>query len=215
MLTSRHSDIQFVGEEGAQSLPPGGRFWLVDPLCGTANYAADLPLFATNVALVEDGLVTAAVVADVMRREIYVAERGRGAWRSDGQRLQASAVSQLVSVDPFLGSNSHPLGEFSRRFAVRAITQARFGVRIFASTLVLAYVATGRLAAAVFCNTPVPVHVAAGLLLAEEAGAIVTDDVGAPWRLTSPLVVIAASRELHQELLRSARETLNESGQQA
>src|SRR3954462_14551799 len=48
LLGERVPDVQFVGEEGGQSLPGGGRYWLVDPICGTENYASGLPLYATN-----------------------------------------------------------------------------------------------------------------------------------------------------------------------
>src|SRR5256885_448470 len=77
VLYERQPDIAFVGEEGEQTLPPpGGRHWLVDPVCGTNNYAARIPLVAMNVALVESGRVTIAAVADAGTGEVYIAERG-------------------------------------------------------------------------------------------------------------------------------------------
>src|SRR5205807_2962195 len=75
-------EIAFVGEEGDAAEPStAARHWLVDPICGTTNFAVGLPLYAINVALVEDGDVTCAVVADGTVGDIFVAERGRGAWR--------------------------------------------------------------------------------------------------------------------------------------
>jgi fructose-1,6-bisphosphatase/inositol monophosphatase family enzyme len=49
---------------------------LVDPICGTRNFASGIPLYCINVALVEDGLVTLAVVGDPAGDEVCVAELG-------------------------------------------------------------------------------------------------------------------------------------------
>jgi fructose-1,6-bisphosphatase/inositol monophosphatase family enzyme len=50
------------------------------------------------------------------------------------------------------------------------------------------------------------VHLAAGLLLADEAGAVISDEDGRPWDLDSRLFVIAASRALHGELMTLIRQ---------
>jgi myo-inositol-1(or 4)-monophosphatase len=205
VLYAHQPDIAFVGEEGDQTQPPAsGRYWLVDPVCGTGNYAARIPLFAINVALVEAGQVTIAAVADGGSGDLFVAERGRGAWQivGDGQaeRLQVSIQSGLVSVDPH-SRGTAALEGFGPAFADWAMRQAGWDVRIFSTTLALAYVATGRLAGSVYATLGSPVHFAAGLLLAEEAGGIVTDADGAAWQLDSPFHVVGAGRQLHQELL--------------
>jgi myo-inositol-1(or 4)-monophosphatase len=210
MLAERHPDVPFVGEEGGQLVPTDGRFWLVDPLCGTANYAAGVPMYAVNVALVEDDQVTLSLVADGATGDVFVAECGRGAWALAGaepRRLRASATNGLVAVDPFLGQPG-PLSEFGRAFARRAMNGPGLRVRLFASMLVLAYVASGRLAGAVFGSAASPVHVAAGLLLAHEAGATITDAYGQPWSFRGPAFVIGASEELHANLRELARATI-------
>src|SRR5207237_9621067 len=97
-------DIAFVGEEGAAAAPSSApRHWLVDPICGTGNFAAGIPLWAINVALVEDGAVTCAAMADGSTGDILLAERRAGAWRVTPEgyaRVTASAWSGLLSVDP-------------------------------------------------------------------------------------------------------------------
>jgi fructose-1,6-bisphosphatase/inositol monophosphatase family enzyme len=66
------------------------------------------------------------------------------------------------------------------------------------------YLATGRLGAAVYASSGDAVHFAAGLLLAAEAGAVVTDQSGQPFQLDSPILVAAASAPLHRELCQLA-----------
>src|SRR5688572_2314576 len=73
--------LTVVGEErGGEAPSDGSGYWLVDPICGTSNYAAGVPLYCVNLALVENNEVTIAVVGDASRDEVLLAERGRGAW---------------------------------------------------------------------------------------------------------------------------------------
>lgn len=82
-----------VGEEGAAAQPAllntldEGDVWLVDPLDGTANFVAGLPDFAIMVSLLRRGETVAAWVLNPVSGELFVAERGAGAW-AGGHRLQ-------------------------------------------------------------------------------------------------------------------------------
>jgi myo-inositol-1(or 4)-monophosphatase len=212
VLRERHPDYAFVGEEGDQQVPSTGRYWLVDPLCGTANYAARLPLYALNIALVEGGRVTIAAVADGVTGDLYVAERGFGAWLlSNGspERLRASGASGLVSLDPNL-AGPEDLRAFGQAFAIRVVAAGRWDVRMLATTLVLPYLASGRLAAAVYAASGPSVHLAAGLMLAHESGATVTSARGTDWSLHDSVYVVAATPDLHRELLVMAQAVVAE-----
>jgi len=197
-LRSAFRGIDFVGEEGEAVESNAARYWLVDPLCGTTNYAAGLAMVAVNIALVEDGRVTLGVMGDAATGDVYVAERRGGAWLDGGGALHVSDRTGLVSVDPTLGPKGRGLAV---DLAIKVITAKRWTIRALGTTLVMAHVAAGRIAAAVYARGASPVHLAAGLLLAEEAGAIVTDAQGRPWHLDGPAYVIAATPALHQELL--------------
>jgi fructose-1,6-bisphosphatase/inositol monophosphatase family enzyme len=63
----------FIGEEAGATGPASttGRTWLVDPLCGTLNYAAQTPLVAVNVALRESGHVAVAATADPLAGDVF------------------------------------------------------------------------------------------------------------------------------------------------
>jgi fructose-1,6-bisphosphatase/inositol monophosphatase family enzyme len=139
------------------------------------------PLFASNVALVEDERITVSGVADGGTGELYVAEHGGGAWRvapSGLHRLQVNATSSLVSIDAD-NRGAQGLQAFSTIFALEVLKRRRWEVRALSSTLALVYVATGRLGAAVHAPLGADLHVAAGVLLAREAGALVADQSGA------------------------------------
>ncbi|WP_410663470.1 inositol monophosphatase family protein [Amycolatopsis sp. lyj-84] len=77
-------DVIF-GEEYGTDIGDGSRAWLVDPLCGNVNYAAQTPLVAVNVALRTESGVTAAVSADPLSGEVFWTS-GHGAFlRRDGR----------------------------------------------------------------------------------------------------------------------------------
>jgi myo-inositol-1(or 4)-monophosphatase len=194
-------DFPIMGEELGGVAEPGRPCWLVDPICGTRNFASGIPLFAVNVALVEDGAVVLAAVADGSTAELTFAERGQGAFSMDGghrRRLVASAAAQTVDIEgwPAAGSARSSSG----RSAAAAIGADRWDFRSLGTSLSLAYLAAGRLAGCVMFAAPA-LHVAAGVLLASEAGATVTDVAGLPWTPNSDSLVAAAGSELHQELL--------------
>lgn len=96
-----------IGEE-ACSADPGlldtiaeGRVWLVDPLDGTANFVAGRPCFAVMVALLEDGLPTAAWLHDPMTDLMHSAERGAGAYAN---QLRLRAPDHVVATHQLRGA---------------------------------------------------------------------------------------------------------------
>src|SRR6185503_14890629 len=115
--------------------------------------------------------------------------------------------ARVVSVDENLAGPGR-LARFGVEFALRVLAEQRLQVRMLATTLCLAYVARGSMGGAVYVCGELPVHFAAGLLLAEEAGAIVTDEQGKPWSTFGPIYVAATSAALHEELRALAARTV-------
>lgn len=99
----------FVGEESVAADPALlGRLAdadfavVVDPIDGTANYAAGLPLFATMAAVVSKGETIAGIIYDPMGDDWMMAEKGAGAWlrRPNGEavRMQVAAPLPLAEM---------------------------------------------------------------------------------------------------------------------
>jgi myo-inositol-1(or 4)-monophosphatase len=195
-----------IGEErGGEAPSDGSPHWLVDPICGTRNYASGIPLFCVNVALVEDHHVTVGVVGDGSTGQISAAELGGAAWAlsEDGRRpLTTSVESQTIAIED---SRSQGLRrEHAARYLEAAVCEDRWDLRALGTTLSLAHVAAGRISGYVLFWSS-PIHSAAGVLLAAEAGATVSQIDGWPWTLESDSVVVSAAPEVHRELLRIAR----------
>jgi myo-inositol-1(or 4)-monophosphatase len=198
-------DAPVIGEERGGDATAAS-YWIVDPICGTRNFASGIPLYCVNLALIEDERVTVAVIGDPSTGDLLVSEADRGAWAlNDGvmRSVSTSAESQMLVIE-----DSHAQGARRRQaasFAADAILADQWDLRSFSTTLSLAYVATGRVAGYVLFWTSA-IHAAAGSLLAAEAGALVSDPDGRPWTLSSDSLVASASPELHLELVARARE---------
>jgi myo-inositol-1(or 4)-monophosphatase len=194
--------VPTVGEERGGDVPiDGSACWLLDPICGTRNFASGIPLYCVNLALVEGDQINVAVVGDASTDEIHVAERGRGAWASrhgDRRQLATTELSQTIVIES--GRSIGARREHAARFARDAISADRWDVRNLGSTLSLPYVAAGRVAAyALFSATAL--HAGAGTLLVAEAGGAVSDIEGLPWTLRSDSIVASADTGLHQDLI--------------
>ncbi len=203
IVQSARPDDGFIGEELGASAP-AARTWLVDPLCGTLNFAAHTPLMAVNVALRTGATVTAAASADPIAGEIFWTD-GASAWVRNDQsdvRLVPSAGSALVDLNlDAPHSHSHRLMT-ARMLSSPAFTQ-QFGPRVLSTTLALAWVAAGRRAGYVTeGDLQDSVHFAAGIALCQAAGCIVTGLHGQPLHTGVGGLVAAADQHTHTALIR-------------
>jgi myo-inositol-1(or 4)-monophosphatase len=200
-LSRAFPKFPIIGEERGGTVVPGTPYWLVDPICGTRPFASNIPLYCTNIALVEDGIVTTAAIAIGATAEIVYAEKTRGAWvrtPTDEQPLSVSADNHTIWID----------GRAERTAAVvqNALLLKRWYVWLFSSSVAYAYLASGRIAGILHFGLPSTnhhgsVHTAAGCFVAAEAGAIVTDlDTGKDWDLRTRSYLVAADRAIHDEL---------------
>jgi fructose-1,6-bisphosphatase/inositol monophosphatase family enzyme len=85
-----------VGEEAAAADPGllsqvlgADEVWVIDPLDGTAHFAAGRALFAVMVALVRKGEIVLSCIFEPVTGTMRVAERGAGAF-ADGRRVRAA-----------------------------------------------------------------------------------------------------------------------------
>ncbi len=196
------------GEEGTRDRLDGEFRWYVDPLDGTTNFAHGFPQFCVSLGLEhrpagtepnQDGELTAAVIYDPMRDELFTAERGRGA-ALNGKPMRVSRVADLAEAllatgFPSRKRHASPNIHFYQEFTLRSHGVRRAG----SAALDLAYVACGRLDAFWEFNLN-PWDTAAGILLIEEAGGRVTDFAGGHFRIASD-EILASNGLVHEELI--------------
>jgi len=175
--------------------------WYIDPLDGTVNYAHHIPIFCVSIGYAWRGVLTLGVVYDPMRDEMFLAERGKGAYLN-GQPLHVSSVTELqrsllVTGFPYNAWNT-PQDNFDNFVKFGKLSQ---GVRRLGSAaLDLCYVAAARFEG--FWEMALnPWDVAAGAVIAQEAGARVTSVTGDPDYLSLPQSVLACTPGIHARMV--------------
>lgn len=188
-----------MGEEGTRRESGSDYKWYVDPLDGTTNFAHGFPVFCVSLGLEFKGELVAGVLFDPTRNELFAAEQGSGAYLN-GERIHVSKTKELCESLLATGFPSHKRHKNPNIYFYHTITLRSHGVRRAGSAaLDLANVAAGRVDGFWEFNLN-PWDTAAGVVLAREAGGIVTRMDGTPFRIDSR-ETLASNGIIHQELM--------------
>ncbi|HNS19698.1 MAG TPA: inositol monophosphatase [Sedimentisphaerales bacterium] len=212
-IRETYPDHGFIAEEGDQGKmfkrPPLGEpaiWWVIDPIDGTHNFIHGIPIFAVSIAAMFQGEPIVGVVFHPGADAMFTAVKGDEA-QLDGRHIMAGEepIGPLTSV----GLDSH-FDDPLPTWACDLIRSSRF--RNFGTTaLHLAYVAKGGLVVSAM-STPKLWDIAAGVVIAEAAGAVITDWNGDrifPVDLDAyagqPFRVLAGNPRAHAGLLETMR----------
>ncbi|WP_300304636.1 inositol monophosphatase family protein [Ferrovibrio sp.] len=199
-LAKLRPDFGFIMEEsGRIEARDGKSYWIIDPLDGTTNFLHGIPHFAISVGVQREGELVAGIVLDVVRDELFWAEKGVGAYVNE-RRLRVSARRKLTEAVfgtgiPFHGKPGHAAFVKDLTSIMPEVAGIR---RMGAAALDLCYVAAGRFDG--FWESGLSAwDMAAGIVLVREAGGMVTDLAGGDQMLASG-GIIAANDVLHAPL---------------
>jgi myo-inositol-1(or 4)-monophosphatase len=186
-----------LSEEGSSHQGEAEYLWIIDPLDGTTNYAHGYPLFAISAALTCAGQPLVGAVYAPILNELFVAERGTGAFLN-GQKM---AVSRTETLKNSLLATGFPvLNRIEKNLpAFQSFLPLTQGVRRDGSAaLDLCFVACGRFDG--FWELDLkPWDTAAAWLIIEEAGGRVTDLRGGPFNLEQG-EILASNGRIHQQM---------------
>ncbi len=183
--------------------------FIIDPLDGTTNFIHGLPHWAVSIGLEQRGEITAGVIYDPIKDEMFWAEKGMGAYLLD-KRLRVSARNKIedcvfATGIPHLGIGGGPEGhaEFSKR--LQKMMGVSAGIRRFgAAALDMAYVAAGRYDG--FWERGLsPWDIAAGIIIVREAGGFVTDIAGRDYNFQRT-ELMAATNTIHQSFVKTLKD---------
>nr|WP_208915808.1 inositol monophosphatase family protein [Paenibacillus uliginis] len=211
LILTHFPDHAILGEEGVE---PGAEasmkaleaakeepyLWIVDPIDGTTNYVHGFPFYSVSIALAHKGEVIVGVVYDPSRDELFIAEKGKGAYVHGNPTLvsKESSLSQSLLATGFPMDTSFNLPQ--NMAGLQALLPKVRNVRGGGSAaLHMAYVAAGRLSG--YWELGLNAwDVAAGALLIQESGGKVTDTEGRPYDLAVRNVV-ATNGAIHESVL--------------
>ena len=192
-LNAAFPEHGIYGEEGTREGLEREFRWYVDPLDGTTNFAHTFPVFcvvlgleqrAPGLARDQDGEMVAGVIYDPTRDELFMTERGKGAWLN-GRRIHVSKTRTLQESLTATGFPSQKRHESPNVHFYQQMTLRSHGVRRAGSAaLDMAYVACGRMDGYWEFKLN-PWDTSAGYLLIEEAGGTVSHFDGGKFTLDS------------------------------
>jgi myo-inositol-1(or 4)-monophosphatase len=208
-IKETYPDHGFIAEEGGEGkifkqLPRGDEliWWAIDPIDGTNNYAHQLLLFTVSIAVMHKGEPIVGVIFEPSTESMFTAVKGGDA-QLNGRRITAG--EDEMNAFSSVGLDSH-FDEGVPEWACEIMRKTKFR-NLGTTALQFAYVAKGSLIATI-ANRPKLWDIAAGAIIAETAGAVVSDWGGGkifPIDLDNyqgrEFQVITANRKVHTEIL--------------
>lgn len=199
-IRRRFPDHEILAEEsGLNQTGKSACRWIIDPLDGTTNFAHQIPLFAVSIAFAVDNEINVGIVLNPVSGELFTAVRGQGA-TLNGTAIEVSRqkdISESLLATGFPYDVKQMLDPVMLRFK-QCIAASQGIRRLGSAALDLCFIACGRFEGFWEENLN-PWDTAAGWLIAEEAGARVTDFSGNPYDLNQK-EILATNSHIHNEL---------------
>ena len=187
-------------ESGSRHASHSDYRWIIDPLDGTTNFTHGLPIFCVSIGIEKKGEIIIGVIYDPNLNEIFVAEKGNGAYLND-KNIHVSSISSLsdsLLVTGFPYNITENPNKAIERF-INFLYNSQAVRRMGSAAIDLAYVAAGRYEG--FWEVALnPWDVAAGSLIVQEAGGIISDFSGKKFNVYCQ-EVLASNGLIHKEMI--------------
>ncbi len=200
ILKQKTPEFDILTEETPPDKIKGEYRWIIDPLDGTTNYIRSFPFFSISIALEKKNEIVLGIVYDPLRKEMFSAEKGEGAFLND-ERI---SVSKRIVLNECFLATGFPFKAHNHIDGYLKIFREMFmkssGIRRAGSAVLdLCYTACGRFDG--FWEMKLsPWDVAAGSLFVKEAGGRVTD-----WNGEEDYVfggtIVGSNGNIHSEML--------------
>lgn len=199
-IKSTYPEHRILGEEGHGTDIDNteGVLWIVDPIDGTLNFVHQQENFAISIGIFIDGEKYAGFVYDVMNDKMYHAIAGKGAWLNNEQLKpleDTDLKTSLISTNPLWLTK-----EKLAKIYMPIVDQARSTRAYGSAALDFANVAKGNTSAYLTMRLH-PWDFAGGLIIAEEVGAVVTNQLGEHLNILEANSILIGNKKIHQELL--------------
>lgn len=199
-IHAAYPDHHIYSEEAVDNqINAGAEYeWVIDPIDGTWNFARGIPLWGVMIAVLYRGEQHLAAVYYPAAGELFFAKAGGGAYLNDA----AINVNETDSLDYARGYASRVLKyEQGKRYETLVASLAYKNVSILNYGTIVSgcYLASGGIDFMAM-NCGFDYDYLAPLLICSEAGAVVTDSDGNPWKRGRQDIVVA-NQKLHPKIL--------------
>lgn len=175
--------------------------WFIDPIDGTINFAAGLPLFSTSVALKQNDETIFGLVIDYNQDDVYYAFKGQGAY-CNNEKLKVSnndtlnnSILSFCLTSHYNNEHINDVLEVERKLASKVR-----GLRLVVSGAIeLCWCASGKIDGVINVKPSIGLSSAAGKLFVEESGGKITNLKGEKREKIDTLLV--TNGKIHNELV--------------
>lgn len=189
------NELGFIGEE---SLNIGGKHvFVIDPIDGTTNFALGVDYFCISIGYLIDNQIVSGVVYDPIRKEMYFAEKGKGAKMENNKSTSSLMMKQKKLNQCAVTShlNNQSLVDLLAIYK-ELLPNTRGGTALGSVTLEMCYLASGKRDILINGNC-YQWDLAAATLILEEANGSVVDWAGNkilfnPLKSREPFKIVAA-----------------------
>ncbi|MBR9693266.1 inositol monophosphatase [Candidatus Woesearchaeota archaeon] len=198
MIRKQFPEHNILAEESGSINNNSEYTWIVDSLDGSGNFANGNPYFSVSIALMQNDEIILGVVYAPFLHELYVAEKGKGA-TLNGEPITVSIIADLVHAYVVTCEGSDKGHVRMAKAYAAMVPKTKDYRKVGSAALECCMVACGRADAYVTFAID-PWDVAAGILIAEEAGATVSDHKNGPWK-SQRMDVVVTNGKVHKEFL--------------
>lgn len=199
-IQTQFSSHSIHSEEEKKVINPGGEYlWMIDPIDGTRNFKIGVAFWCVMIALFYKDELYLSAIYDAMSDELYFAKRGQGA-TLNGMPIHVNEIDSLEHGYAVCVRGG-PTRMHNNRFVrmMKKLSEGNVWMHNFGTILGGCAVASGG-ADFFVLNCGFDHDYAAVVLICEEAGAVVTDSDGHPWKRGREDLVIA-NPKLHPKIL--------------
>ena len=205
VIKEKFSNHSFYTEEGLGKKSASDHLWIIDPLDGTTNFFHSFPHFCVSIAHVFKDKVDVGVIYDPIRKELFHAESGKGAFLNN-KKIAVSKISKLTDA-LLISGFAYERGEIVKKNLrnIQKFFDAEInGIRRTGSAaLDLCYVACGRVDG--FWEYGLkPLDIAAGSLIVREAGGKITGIKGEKYHYMM-VDIVSSNSKIHDQMLNILR----------
>lgn len=188
-------------EEKGEIVGDSEYVWYIDPIDGTINFAANIPLFSTSIALKKNNKTIFGLVIDYSNNHVYYAFEGQGAY-CNGERLHVSNNDKLSNSILSFCLTSHYNNEHIKKVleVEEKLASKVRGLRLVVSGAIeLCWCASGKTDGVINVKPSIGLSSAAGKLFVKEAGGKITNLNGNERNKVDTMLV--TNGKIHDELV--------------
>ncbi|MFH1286772.1 MAG: inositol monophosphatase [Candidatus Magasanikbacteria bacterium] len=203
-IRSKYPDHNIKSEEQDESTNPGAEYeWVIDPIDGTRNFTMGVPVWCVIIAVLKDGVTQLGAVYNPNSDDLFFAEKEKGAFRN-GKQIHVNNADRIdyAFANVARAYEGGVYGDYIdryRRVNVRLVLETKAWLHNYGCMLPACYLASGAVDF-MLGNAGMDWDYLAPFLICEEAGAVITDSDGNPWKRGRQDMVIA-NKDLHPKVM--------------